>query len=190
MQITGQAIAKVEGQFDYLVAELNRMEEEELQSQLMARVHYMIDEDESNNPHHEHVQATTTLESKDVVEKIANEPILEDPLEESCAPFEFDLDLDMLCEQAEALLDSTLEIRRENGETTKISFLSSSTAEQEEKNEHLESIEHLEQIEPPPAPNLSNDKEMSTEARSFISIPFETLHAPSFSSSMSQKAIL
>jgi hypothetical protein len=26
----GQAIAKLEGQFDYLVAELNRMEEEEL----------------------------------------------------------------------------------------------------------------------------------------------------------------
>jgi hypothetical protein len=28
IQITGQAIAKLEGQFDYLVAELNRMEEE------------------------------------------------------------------------------------------------------------------------------------------------------------------
>jgi hypothetical protein len=32
MQNTGQAIAKLEGQFDYLVAELNKMEEEELQS--------------------------------------------------------------------------------------------------------------------------------------------------------------
>jgi len=29
------------------------MEEEEFQSQLMARGHYMIDEDESSNPHHE-----------------------------------------------------------------------------------------------------------------------------------------
>jgi hypothetical protein len=42
MQITGQAIAMLEGQFDYLVVELNRMEEEELQSQLMARGHDMI----------------------------------------------------------------------------------------------------------------------------------------------------
>jgi hypothetical protein len=31
------------------------MEEEELQSQLMTRGHYMIDEDESINLHHEHV---------------------------------------------------------------------------------------------------------------------------------------
>jgi hypothetical protein len=37
------------------------MEEEELQSQLMAERHYMIDEDDSSNPYHEHVQATNTL---------------------------------------------------------------------------------------------------------------------------------
>jgi len=42
----------------------------------------------------------------------------------------------------------------------------------------LESVEHLEQIEPLSTPNLSNDKEMSTEAHSFITIPFETLHEP------------
>jgi hypothetical protein len=107
LQNIGQAIAKLEGQFDYRVAELNKMEEEELQSQLMARGHYMIDVDDSNNPHHEHVQATTTRDSEDVVEEIANEPSLEDPLEESCAQFKFDLDLDILCEQAKALLDST-----------------------------------------------------------------------------------
>jgi len=29
----------------------------------MAERHYIIDEDESNNPNHEHVQATTTLGS-------------------------------------------------------------------------------------------------------------------------------
>jgi hypothetical protein len=81
----------------------------------------------------------------------------------------------MLCEQAEALLDSTPKIRPENGETTRISFPSSSTAEEEEKEGHLESIEHLEQIEPPSTPNLFNDKEMSTKAHSFITILFETL---------------
>jgi hypothetical protein len=44
--------------------------------------------------------------------------------------------------------------------------------EQEEKEEYLQ------QIEPPSTPNLSNDKEMSTETHSFITIPFETLHEP------------
>jgi hypothetical protein len=40
---------------EYLVAEVTRIEEEELQGQLMADGHYMIDEDDSSNLHHEHV---------------------------------------------------------------------------------------------------------------------------------------
>jgi hypothetical protein len=36
--------------------------------------------------------------------------------------------------------------------------------------------EKEEQIEPPPNPNLSNDREVSTEAPSFIIFPFETHH--------------
>jgi hypothetical protein len=77
-------------------------------------------------------------------------------------------------------LDSILEIRLENGETTEISFPTtySSVAEKEEKGEHLESDEHLEHTAPPSNPNSSNDKEMRTEAHSFITIPFETLHEP------------
>jgi hypothetical protein len=50
--------------------------------------------------------------------------------------------------------------------------------EEDKKVEHLEFIEHLEQIEPLSTPNLSNDKNMSTEAHSFVTIPFETLHEP------------
>jgi hypothetical protein len=51
--------------------------------------------------------------------------------------------------------------------------------EEGEKDEHLESVEHLERIELPSTPNLSNDKEISTETHSFmITIPFETLHEP------------
>jgi hypothetical protein len=38
--------------------------------------------------------------------------------------------------------------------------------------------EKEEQIEPPPTPNLSNDKEVSTEAHSFVTIPLETQHEP------------
>jgi hypothetical protein len=38
--------------------------------------------------------------------------------------------------------------------------------------------EKEEQIELLPIPNLSNDKEVSTEAHFFVTIPFETLHEP------------
>jgi hypothetical protein len=67
-QFMHQAIAKMEGEIDYLVTELNRTEEEEFQSQLMARGHYMIDEDESSNSCHEHVTATTIFESEEIVD--------------------------------------------------------------------------------------------------------------------------
>jgi len=67
-QFTHQAFAKMEGQIDYFVAEFNRIEEEELQSQLMARGHYMIDEDEFINSCHEHVPATTIFESEEIVD--------------------------------------------------------------------------------------------------------------------------
>ena len=72
-----------------------------------------------------------------------------------------------------------------NGETNEICFpnISSSAAElliinnkEEEKEEHLEQVEHQEQIKP--LPNPSNDKEVSTEAHSFIIIPLETQHEP------------
>jgi hypothetical protein len=173
-----QAIARIEGQLEYLVAEVTRIEEEEFQSQLMATGHYMIDEDDFINSYHEHVQATATLGSEVVFEEIVYEPSLEDPFEESGAQIE--LNLDLVPEQDEALLDSTPEIRPENGETTVISFpnTSSSAIEFEEKGEDLESVEHLEHTAPPSNPNSSNDKEMSTEAHSFITISLETFHDP------------
>jgi uncharacterized coiled-coil protein SlyX len=102
------AIERLEGQFEHLVAKLNKMEEEELHGQLMAEGHYMIDKDDSSNPHYEHVQATSTLGSEVVFEEIINEPSLKGPFGESCDQFEFDLDL--VLEQDKALLDSTLEI--------------------------------------------------------------------------------
>jgi hypothetical protein len=150
-----EAVARLEGQFGHLVAEFNRIEEEEFQSPEMARGQYMIDEDCPSDPHHEHVQATTIFESEEVVEEIFCEPSLEDPSEESFAQDEFDLDFDMVHEQAKALLDPTPKMRTENGE--------------EEKEE---------QIEPPPISNWSNAKEVSTEAHSFVTIPLETYHSP------------
>jgi hypothetical protein len=100
----------MEGEIDYLVAEFNRIEEEELQSQLMAQEHYMIDEDDASHSCHEHVPDTTILESKEIVD---------------------------------------------NKE---------------------EQVEHKEKIEPLADTSLSNDKEVSTEAHSFIIVPFETHH--------------
>jgi hypothetical protein len=88
------------------------------------------------------------------------ESSLEDLLEESFAQFEFDLDFDIVHEQAKALLDPAPEMRIGNGE--------------EEKKE---------QFEPPPILNWPNDKEVSTEAHSFVTIALETYHShqvPSF----------
>jgi hypothetical protein len=47
-----------------------------------------------------------------------------------------------------------------------------------DSNEEKEKEEHLEHTAPPPNPNTSNDKEMSTKAHSFITIPLETFHEP------------
>jgi hypothetical protein len=61
------SIAKIERQIGHLVTELNRIEEEELQSQLMIERHYMSDEDDSENSYHKHAQVTITLESEEIV---------------------------------------------------------------------------------------------------------------------------
>jgi hypothetical protein len=109
-----RAIARIEGQLEYLVAEVIRIEEEELQGQVMVEGHYMIDDDDSNNLYHEHVQATATFGSEKIVDG----------------------------------------------------------------NEEEEKKEHLEHTTPLPNPNMSNDKEVSTEAQSFITMPLETFHEP------------
>jgi len=67
-QFTHQAIVKMEGKIDYLATEFNIIEEEEFQSQLMARGHYMIDEDDASHSYHEHVPYTTILESTEIVD--------------------------------------------------------------------------------------------------------------------------
>ena len=68
-----EAIARLEGQFGHLVAEFNRIEGDDFQSQEMARGQYMIDEDASSNSYHEHVQTTTKLVSKEIADEVASE---------------------------------------------------------------------------------------------------------------------
>jgi hypothetical protein len=70
-----QSIARIEGQFEYLVAEVTRIEEEEFQSQLMATGHYMIDEN---------VPAITIFESEEIVD--SNEEEEEEEHLEHTAP--------------------------------------------------------------------------------------------------------
>jgi hypothetical protein len=62
------SVARIEGQIGHLVTELNRIEEEELQSQLMIERHYMSDEDDSENFYHEYAQVTTTLDEDEIVD--------------------------------------------------------------------------------------------------------------------------
>jgi hypothetical protein len=199
-----EAIARLEGQLSHLIAKFNRIEEEGLQNHEMVRRQCMIDEDCPSNPYHEHVQATTTRGSEFSLEdpevecftqdgddlnldkfleqtKTFNEPSLEDPLEESFAQFEFDLDLDMICEKAQDLLDPTSGMRTEKGETAKTSFPNPFPSVAEPliiENNKVE--ENDEQVEP--LPNFSNNKEVSTEAQSFVTIPLETQLEPQISS--------
>jgi hypothetical protein len=104
------------------------MEEEELQIQLMAEGHYMIDEDDASHSCYEHVPDTTILESKEIVDNIEEQ------------------------EEKEEQIEHRDQIEQE------------------------EQVEHEEKIEPPADTSPSNDKEVSTEAHSFIIIPLETHH--------------
>jgi hypothetical protein len=63
-----QAIARIEGQLEYLVAEVTRIEEEEFRSQLMAEGNYMIDEDNASYSCHEHVPTITMFENEEIVD--------------------------------------------------------------------------------------------------------------------------
>jgi hypothetical protein len=103
-----EAIARLEGQLGNLVAEFNRIEEEELQSQEMARGQYMIDEDGPCNPHDEHVQATTTRGSEEIVDETVSELSLEDPEVECFTQDGDDLNLDKFLEQAKTFNEPSL----------------------------------------------------------------------------------
>jgi hypothetical protein len=61
----------------------------------------------------------------------------------------------------------------ENAQTTTILVSEEKAVKKVEENH--------EQIEPPPNSNLSNEKEVSTEAHSFITIPLDTHHETQFS---------
>jgi hypothetical protein len=100
-----EAITRLEGQIDHLVAEFNRIEEEKLQSQKMARKQCMIHEDDISNPHHEHVQAR----SEEIVDETVSELNLEDPEVECFTQDGDNLNLDRLLGQVGILCEPNIE---------------------------------------------------------------------------------
>jgi hypothetical protein len=69
----------------------------------------MIHEDDISNPHHEHVQATTTCGSEEIVDETVSELSLED-LEMECFTQDGDnLNLDRLLGQAGILCEPNIE---------------------------------------------------------------------------------
>jgi hypothetical protein len=142
-----QNLAKIEGHIDYLVAEFNRMEEEELQSQLMAEGHYKIDEDEASHSCHENVPDTIILESNEIdnnEEEGKEEQIEHNEEEEQEEQVEYKEKI----EQMEKI--EHIEEQEEKDEQI----------EHRDQIEHMEKIEHKEKIESPADTSLSNDKEV------------------------------
>jgi hypothetical protein len=103
-----EAIVRLEGQLGHLVAESNIIKEEEFQSQDMVRKQYMIDEVDISNPHHEHVQATTTRGSEEIVDETGSELSLKEPKVECFTQDEDDLNLDRLLGQAGILCEPNI----------------------------------------------------------------------------------
>jgi hypothetical protein len=128
------------------------MEEEELQSQLMAEGHYMIDEDDASHSCYEHVPDTIILESNEIEH---NE---EEGKKEQIGHKN---------EQIEQM-DQIEHIEEQEEKDEQI--------EHRDQIEQMEQVEHKEKIEPPADTSLSNDKEVSTEAHSFIIVSLETQH--------------
>ena len=69
----------------------------------------MIDEDDISNPHHEHVQVTTTRGSEEIVDETVSELSLEDPKVECFTQDVSDLNLDRLLGQAGILCEPNIE---------------------------------------------------------------------------------
>ena len=103
-----EAIARLEGQIDHLVAKLNIIKEDELKIQEMAREQYMTDEDDIGNPHCEHVQATSTRGSKEIFDETISELSLEDHEVECFTQDGDDLNLDRLLGQAGILCEPNI----------------------------------------------------------------------------------
>jgi hypothetical protein len=112
------SVARIEGQIGHLVTELNRIEEEELQSQLMIERHYMSDEDDSENFYHEHTQVTTTLDEDVIVdnneEQVENIEQIEHH-EKSQPPTDLNMPSDMkVSTEAPACITVPLETHQES----------------------------------------------------------------------------
>jgi hypothetical protein len=114
--------------------------EEECQSQFVANYNGQYMKEEYT---YYHEQTTTTLENEETVQEIFSESSLEDPLEERFAQFEFDLDLNKIREQAEALLDSTPKNNKVEEEEEQTEVLEKPHQEKEESTKTSSTLAHI-----------------------------------------------
>ena len=88
-------------------------------------------------------QIITTPENEETVREMFSEPSLEDPLEELFAQFEFDLDLNTICEQDEALWDSIPKNNKVEEEDEQIEVLEEPHREKEERTKISSTSAHF-----------------------------------------------
>jgi hypothetical protein len=115
-------------------------QEEEYQSQFVANYNGQYMEEECT---YYCEQTTTTPKNEEIVWKTFSEPSLEDPLEERFPQFEFDLDLDTIHEQDEAILDSTLKNNKVEEEEEQTEVLEEPHWEKEESTETSSTSAHI-----------------------------------------------
>jgi len=137
----------------------------------MAHGHYMIDEDDASHSCHEHVPDTIILESKEIVDNNEEEEKKDqvEHIEEQVGHKEEQIEHRKQIEHKDQI-EHIEEVKKEE----QIEHIEQ--IEHKDQIEHIEQVEHKDQIEPPADTSLSNDKEVSTKAYSFIIIPLETHH--------------
>jgi len=130
----------------------------------MAEGHYKIDEDDASHSCHENIPDTIILESNEIDN---NEEEGKDEQIEHIGEEGKEEQNGHKKEQIEQM-DQIEHIEEQEEKEEQI--------EHRDQIEQEEQVEHKEKIEPPVDTSLSNDKEVSTEAHSFIIVPLETHH--------------
>jgi hypothetical protein len=226
-----KAVARLEGQLGHLIAEFNIIEEEEFQSQEMARSEEVFKET-VNEPSLEYPTLEVQAEKGETTDisfpysaSLSVEPFIfnthssmpsscNPPPQESLVQHFPTAHIDDLEERANQLMaarhthtqpphthaphqsfeycyhpshhfDDGPFIYHYVTEANKSAYENAQittklVSEEKAVNKEEENDEQVEQFEP--SPNPSNDKEVSTKAYSFVTIPLETYHAPQVSS--------
>jgi hypothetical protein len=166
-----EAIVRLEGQFGHLVAEFNKMEEEEFQGNEMAHLPQKSLVQHFPTAHVDDFEgrANQLMAARDAHTQLSHTHTLHQSCEYCYHPsHQFD--------DCPFINHYMTEINKSAHEHTQIT--TTLVSEERALDMEEEKEEQLEKIEPPPILILANDKEVSTEAHSFVTIPLETYHSP------------